>query len=161
MALFSNKQESNLRSCILMVESVIRSLGHSPEGTRVEPQGPLPAWRVRKGSALVTVSIDRDEEPGSDNLLRVVAPVMILDKAVNRVALFRRLLELNAGELKGVAFALERDRVLLVAERSTVDLDLSEVHDLVARVEDYADTYDDALVAEFGGQIAGESPGPR
>jgi hypothetical protein len=40
---------------------------------------------------------------------------------------------------------------MLVAERSTVDLDPSEVTEIIGRVEKYADTYDDALVEEFGG----------
>ena len=158
MALFSNKQEANLRSCVQMIEDVIRSLGHSPEETRIEPAGAMPAWRMRNGSALVTVAL----APGGDdvlqeNILQVSAPVLILDVNVNRLALFRHLLELNATAVRGMAFGLERDHVVLVGERSTVDLDLSEVHELVQKVEDYADHYDDALVAEFGGQRAGDA----
>ena len=38
-----------------------------------------------------------------------------------------------------------------IPQRPTIDLDSSEVEDLLSRVSHYADHYDDALVAEFGG----------
>ncbi len=84
--------------------------------------------------------------------LRVSAVVMTLDAAVDRAALFAHLLELNA-RLCGVAFATDGDHVLLVSERSTLDLDDSEVRDAIERVTTYADEHDDALVARFGGRI--------
>jgi hypothetical protein len=43
--------------------------------------------------------------------------------------------------------------VLLVAERSTLDLDRSEVIELIKRITTYADEHDDVLVARFGGRI--------
>jgi hypothetical protein len=156
MALFSNKQESNLRSCIQMVEDVITSLGHVPDDSRTETDGLMPAWKVCKGSAWVTVAIDGTEDNDKSNHLQVQARVMILDDGVDRARLFGRLLELNATEIKGAAFALDGDTVLLVSERSTVDLDPSEVHDAIARIEDYADKWDDLLVREHGGKRAGD-----
>ena len=68
-------------------------------------------------------------------------------------ALFRRLLALNALEIHGAAFAVRDPYVLLVAERTTRDLDRSEVYDLIHRVQEYADAWDDALVSEFGGTL--------
>jgi hypothetical protein len=157
MALFSNKQESNLRSCIQMVEDVIKTLGHDPDESRIETQhGDTPAWRVQKGSAFVTVII-RSDGKGDENQLQVSAEVIRLDGKVDRARLFQRLLELNATTVKGAAFALQGNDVILVAERSTLDLDLSEVEDLVKKIEAYADHYDDALVGEFGGIIAGKA----
>jgi len=55
-----------------------------------------------------------------------------------------------------IAFALRGDTVLLQTERSTLDLDRSEVQDLIARVTQYADDLDDALVERFGGELGGE-----
>ena len=43
--------------------------------------------------------------------------------------------------------------MLIVAERSTLDLDRSEVLDLIGRITAYADQYDDELVAAFGGAL--------
>jgi hypothetical protein len=86
---------------------------------------------------------------------RVPAPARLGrrdDALVERAPLFAHLLELNA-HLCGVAFALAGDQVLLVSERSTLDLDQSEVHDIIERVTSYSDEHDDVLVARFGGQV--------
>jgi hypothetical protein len=77
---------------------------------------------------------------------------MRMDAKVDRPALFTHLLQLNTG-LCGAAFALDGDRVLLVSERSTLDIDRSEVLELIKRVATYADDYDDVLVARFGGKM--------
>jgi hypothetical protein len=106
-------------------------------------------WRLVKGSAVTRVAvIQRAAFPH----LRVTAVVMTLDAAVDRGALFTHLLEQNAG-LCGVAFAADGDHVLLVSERSTLDLDHSEVRDAIERVTTYADEHDDVLVARFGGRV--------
>ena len=154
MALFSNKQESNLRSCIQMVEDVIKTLGHDPDESRIETHDDMPAWRVQKGSAFVTIVIQGDDK-AAENLLLVSAELVRLDAKVDRLKLFTRLLELNVSSIKGAAFGLRKDDVLLVAERSTLDLDRSEVEEVLKKIEEYADHYDDVLVAEFGGTIAG------
>jgi hypothetical protein len=157
--LFSDPREANLRSCITMVEEVLQSLGHKPDESRVAGEEPWPAWKVEKGSASVYILMDGR---GTENFLRIVAPVMQLDPTVDRAKLNQHLLELNHGEVYGACFALDkaRDLVVLLCERSTVDLDRSEVLDLVKRVEEYADKYDDILVDEFGGQKAGPSSMP-
>jgi hypothetical protein len=154
MALFSNKQESNLRSCIQMVEDVIKTLGHDPDESRIETHDDMPAWRVQKGSAFVTIVIQGDDK-AAENLLLVSAELVRLDAKVDRLKLFTRLLELNVSAIKGAAFGLRASDVLLVAERSTLDLDRSEVEAVLKKIEEYADHYDDVLVAEFGGTIAG------
>src|SRR5262245_52125719 len=161
--LFSDPREANLRSCVTMVEGVLQSLGHEPAASRVGDHDGWPVWKVRKGTANVYVQI---EARGEATFLRIVAPVMHAGPAVDKPKLYQRLLELNHREIYGSAFALdaENDLVVLVAERTTTDLDRSEVLDLVKRVEDYADKYDDILVDEFGGSKAGPSsmpiPGP-
>lgn len=157
MALFSDKQEANLRSCIQMIEETIQALGHEPDESRLETQDVMPAWRVKKGSAYVYVALQARD---GANHLQVTAPVMHLDAQIDRPRLFQRLLELNATAVRGAAFALKDGDVVLTAERPTTDLDLSEVHDLLKRVEDYADHYDDRLVEEFGGRMAGLSTMP-
>jgi hypothetical protein len=157
MALFSNKQESNLRSCIQMVEDVIKTLGHDPDESRIETHDDMPAWRVQKGSAFVTIVIQGDDK-AAENLLLVSAELVRLDATVDRLKLFQRLLELNVSAIKGAAFGLRGDDVVLVAERSTLDLDRSEVEEVLKKIEEYADHYDDVLVAQFGGTIAGVAP---
>ncbi len=148
-ALFANHREANLISTVALVEQVLGELGYPPADHRVSEPGASHVWRLVTGSAITRVAlVERTRFPH----LRVTAVVMTLDAAVDRAALFGHLLALNA-HLCGVAFATDGDHVLLVSERSTLDLDDSEVRDAIERVTTYADEHDDALVARFGGRI--------
>ncbi|HEU4614609.1 MAG TPA: YbjN domain-containing protein [Kofleriaceae bacterium] len=148
-ALFANQRESNLASTVALVEAVLAELGHDAAAGRVDSGGALHAWQVRKGSALTRISLVARTE---FTHLRVCSIVMTVDGKVDRAALHAHLLELNAG-LCGAAFATDGDQVLLLAERSTLDLDRSEVRELIKRVTTYADDHDDVLVARFGGVL--------
>lgn len=158
-ALFANHRETTLISTVALVEQVLDELGYPPATHRVSEPGALHAWRLVTGSAITRIAVmdpTEDVAPASERTrfshLRISAVVMTLDAAVDRAALFAHLLERNA-HLCGVAFATDGDRVLLVSERSTLDLDDSEVRDAIERVTTYADEHDDALVARFGGRI--------
>jgi len=148
-ALFANQREANLASTVALIEEVLAELGYG--GGRVDDPAALHAWRIQKGSATASIALVARPE---FTHLRLSATVMTLDATVDRGALFAHLLELNAS-LCGNAFALAGDRVLLVAERSTLDLDRSELLDLVRRVTANADQHDDLLVAKFGGAMGG------
>jgi hypothetical protein len=147
-SLFANQRESNLASAIALVEQALTQLGHVPAGSRVTEPGVAQAWRIVVGSATTRVAVTRRS---AFPHLRVSSVVMTLDASVDRSALFAHLLDLNAS-LCGAAFATEGDQVLLVSERSTLDLDLSEVLELIERVTTYTDGHDDVLVARFGGR---------
>jgi hypothetical protein len=150
-ALFSNQREVNLSSTVAMIEDVLVELGHFLNQCRDDRPGAIRSWKVHKGSATVRISLIE----GADfTHLRVAAPVLTVAATADRAALFAHLLEVNR-ELCSAAFALAGDQVLIVSERSTLDLDRSEVMDAVARVQRYADDYDDALVADFGGTLGG------
>jgi hypothetical protein len=149
MALFANQRETNLSSTIALVEQALSELGHVPAAIRIDAPGGGRGWRVVTGSATTDVTVvHRSEFPH----LRVSAVVMTLDAAVDRGALFAHLLGLNT-DLCGAAFAADGDHVLVVSERSTLDLDHSEVLDAIARVTTCADEHDEALVARFGGRV--------
>ncbi|MFT3699649.1 MAG: YbjN domain-containing protein [Kofleriaceae bacterium] len=148
-ALFANQREANLQSTIALVEEVLTELGYPAVQARIGTD--KRAWKITKGSATAHVSLlDRSQFTH----IRVSATVMTIDANVDRTALYSHLLELNAG-LAGAAFATDHDQVLLVAERSTLDLDRSEVRDLVLHVTTTADDHDDVLVARFGGTMGG------
>ena len=153
----ANKQESKLRSCIKMVEDVIESLGHVPDAARLETGTELPAWRVQKGSAHVYVVFVGREQT---TFIKVTASVLNVDATVDRPRLYQHLLELNESHILGAAFALKGDDVILTVERSTVDLDKSEILAMVSHIEEYVGTYEAKLVAEFGGRVAGLSAVP-
>ncbi|MGE0545476.1 MAG: YbjN domain-containing protein [Kofleriaceae bacterium] len=148
-ALFANQRETNLTSTLALVEDVLHELGHPTPGSRIDDRGSLHAWQIPKGSALTKVTlISRTEFTH----LRVCAVVMTLDDTVDRPALYGHLLDLNA-TMCGAAFATDGDHILLVSERSTLDLDRSEVLDIIQRVTTFADNHDDVLVARFGGTL--------
>ncbi len=149
LGLFSNEREANLESTVAMMEDVLIELGHIVEECRQDRPGSAQSWTIRKGSASIGIALV--EHPMSGFRLRVSATVMTLNEKVDRETLFARLLTLNAVEVTGAAFALQDSRVLLLSERSTLDLDRSELRDLVNTVQVFADEYDDKLVREFGG----------
>lgn len=148
-ALFANQRETNLASTIALVEAALADLGHPVPASRTKDGSALHAWKIPKGSSITKITLIHRTE---FTHLRVCAIVMTLDPDMDRQSLFGHLLDLNAS-LCGVAFATAGDQVLLVAERSTLDLDRSEVLDLIRRVTTYADEHDDVLVARFGGHL--------
>ncbi|MBE7451546.1 MAG: YbjN domain-containing protein [Kofleriaceae bacterium] len=154
LSLFENSREINTSSTVMMVEDVLIALGHFVNDCRVDEPPATRAWRVTKGSAQVSIQIlERDDHPH----LRVTSAVMCLatDAAPGvRAELHADLLARNL-DLCGLAFAARGDQVVLVAERSTLDLDRSEVLELIKRVSDHADAVDNALVATYGGQMGG------
>ena len=151
MNLFANGREANIRSTIVMVEDVLLELGHFVNQCRTEPdEDEMRAWQVTRGSALVRIVLI---QRGEETHLRAASTVLTVDAQVDQSRLFRHLLGLNRSTLCSAAFALEGEHVQVVSERPTMDLDHSEVLDLIHRVEVYADNYDDQLVAEFGGTL--------
>jgi hypothetical protein len=150
--LFENQREINLASTITMIEDVLIELGHFVNDCRSEAPGALRSWQVHKGSAAVRISlIDREDF----SHVRVASAVLTLDDKVDRAALFGHVLALNA-ELCGAAFAMRDHTLLVVTERSTLDIDRSEVMELIERVTSCADDHDDVLVTRFGGTVGGE-----
>lgn len=148
-ALFANQRETNLQSTIALIDEALGELGHDPAASRVDDEN----WRIQQGSAVTRASLVSRTE---FTHLRVASIVMTLDDKVDRAALFAHLLDLNA-TLCGAAFAVQRDHVLLISERSTLDLDRSEVRELIRRVTTYTDDHDDVLVARFGGKMGDAS----
>lgn len=133
------------------VEQAIGGLGVKAETIRSESDGQL-TYSLMRGSALTLVSLRKHEE---DVLLRVACPVMTLPPEDKRPGLFERLLELNAGAVMGgAAFALAGGRVVALSERPARGLDESEATHLIRRTSAVADTFDDRLVREFGGERA-------
>ena len=148
-SLFANQRETNLASTLQLVEAALAELGHPAPGSRIKEPAALHAWKIPKGSAITKVTIVNRSE---FTHIRVCSTVMTIDDKVDRPALHAHLLEINAA-LCGAAFATDGDAVLLVGERSTLDLDRSEVLELIRRVTTYADEHDDLLVARFGGKL--------
>jgi hypothetical protein len=134
---------------IALVEQSIRRLGIDPAASRVERQGHV-AYALRRGSARILVAIHGPHPELGEGRLRVVAPLVHLPAPERQPLLFRRLLEANATELVGAAFAISSNEIVIVAERSVRDLDASEVDTTIRNVGRLADRYDDELAATYG-----------
>lgn len=142
----------DLRATERMVEGVIRELSLDPSENRLHTDEGNPAWGLMKGSAQVFIFINAGNPDEPNNFLQVVSPLMKVPPTKDQqLRLFSRLLTANARELTGVGFGLKGDTVVLTTDRSTADLDPSEVKEMILRVGYYADAYDDALVSEYGG----------
>lgn len=151
MGLFGESAQSNFNRAQRLVEDVLGSLGISPEKNRLETNDGSTAWGMMRGSAEVMIFLNPARSEKEDNFLRIVSPIIKLPDD-NLLPFYRRLLELNAKDLYGVAFGVINDDIVLVAERPTRDLDRSEVEDMLRNVGAAADHYDDKLVKEFGGR---------
>lgn len=136
-----------------MVEEVILELKLNPEENRLHLEGDQQGWGLMKGSAEVFIFIIPGLVDDKYHSFQVVSPLMKLPNSPsNQAALFRKLLELNAEALSGVAFGVKGDTVVIVADRSTQDLNRSEVREMILRVGYFADLHDDELVSQFGGR---------
>ncbi|HEY8038853.1 MAG TPA: YbjN domain-containing protein [Polyangiaceae bacterium] len=133
-----------------LVEATIKKLGLDPATTKAHDHETQCAWTLKRGSASVLVTVTNHEDEDT-TYLRVASPVVTLpaDKAQHG-ALFRRLLELNAGGLANAAFGLVGDRVVTVSERPAEGLGAEEVEQTVRHLAAVADTFDDRLEKEFG-----------
>ncbi|MEZ4409050.1 MAG: YbjN domain-containing protein [Polyangiales bacterium] len=141
---------------VKLVEGVIEGLGLDPSRLRVEVPGEHShGWSLMRGSAPVAVFIRAPRENEDSPLLRVVAPIVKIDPA-SEGALHKRLLELNAHGLGPCAFGVLHDRVVVVAERRTTDLEPAEVGHLIQHVGAVGDHYDDQLIQSFGGTRIGD-----
>ena len=147
--LFDHSGEIRVVSTITMVEDVLITLGHFVNDCRDNDPKALGSWRVRQGSA--TVEIQLLTRPDGAHL-RVASAVVHAGPATDRAALWQDLLSRNA-DLCGLAFAIRGDQVLLVAERSTLDLDRTEVHDMIQRTATVADELDDELATRYGAHL--------
>jgi len=144
---------ANLRAIVQMVEEVIAGLNLSPEENRLPTESGAPAWGLMKGSAQVFVFINPGSADEDFNSIQVISPVLKLpESSAHQLALLRQLLELNVRELEGAAFGIKDNTVVLLVDRSTEDLDPSEVKAMILKVGHYADLYDDPLVRQFGGK---------
>ncbi len=140
---------SDAARAVTLVEQAIRGLGIDPAASRTERDGHV-AFALRRGSARILIAIHAPGPELPEGRLRVVAPVVRVPPPEREAALFRRLLEANATELAGAAFALSGGEVVVVSERSVKDLDASEVDAMIRNVGRTADRYDDELAAQYG-----------
>jgi hypothetical protein len=140
----------SITAALSLVESSIRALGLDPARARLPHEGDGARFALHRGSTEVFVVLAPPSDVDPAGTLRIVAPVIALPDAERRLALYERVLRLNAAEARGCAFALSGESVVVVHERSVHDLDASEVDAALRTVGAVADHFDDILAREFG-----------
>lgn len=138
---------AHLEEIIAKIEGVIAKLGVNPKQAEIAHENAIKAYALRRGSAHVLIWLRGDaEEKGH---LHVFAPcAKLVDSPPSEV--YRFLLEANLHATQGAAFALYQNQIVVVAQRSTEDLDPSEIEAMVRTVGRLADKYDDLLAERFG-----------
>ena len=110
--------------------------------------------KLTRGSAQGTVSVVAPPEDPEFPLLVVTLEIMRVP-ASDPGELFRKLLELNGTLCGRAAFWLSAEGlVCLQAGRPIEDLDAGELVDLIVWTAEQADALDDALLDEFGRELA-------
>jgi hypothetical protein len=142
----------DIKEAKTIVEAAITKLGLDPTSILTKNTPDQLAWTLKRGSAAVLVALVKR---GDDCALRVVSPTVVFDPAKKEVV-FTRLLELNADGMQGCAFGIVGEKVVVVTERPTAGVDIGEVEHAIRHVAAVSDTYDDKLVAEFGGKRASD-----
>jgi T3SS (YopN, CesT) and YbjN peptide-binding chaperone 1 len=140
-----------------LVEEVIASLGLDPSAVRSRESETHVSWGLKRGSAAILVSVFKSDR-GDAAFLRAVSPVMTMPDG-DRLALYQRLLELNGQGLVNAAFGISGERIVVKSERPASWLEAAEVEQIIMQLSAVADTYDDRLVREFGGERASELSG--
>jgi hypothetical protein len=142
-----------------LVEDVIARLGLDPAKLRGDDTLELVTWTIQRGSAVILVSVVKSDR-GDSASLRAISPIMTLPPAGKLLPLFQRLLELNGHGLVNASFGIVGDRIVAKSERPTAFLDAAEVEQIIVHLSAVADTYDDRLVKEFGGQRSSDLTTP-
>ncbi len=141
-------EPDQLELSLRAVEGILAAIGVDPAAARMDVERGY-GWNFQRGSALIEVYLTPEEQ----GYLQVLSPIMHLP-AVNLLALYRRLLELNL-QLTNAALGLHEDVVYLYHERLLAGLDAAEADAIIRRLARYADELDDALAGEFGGRMYG------
>ena len=145
-----------------LVEEALRKLGLSGDlcrarATRTVEGHSQTSWTLKRGSAAILVSlVERATAAGGEVVLRALSPVMKPAKE-REAELHLHLLGLNAAGLGPCAFGRVGELVVLVSERPAHGLSALEVEHIVRHLAAVADTFDDKLVAEFGGSRASDT----
>jgi hypothetical protein len=145
-----------IKNARTIVETAITRLGLEPSSILTKESADHVAWTLKRGSAAVLVALILR---GDSAALRVVSPTIVFDGGLDpakKDALFSRLLELNADGMQSCAFGVIGQKIVVVSERPTSDLDVGEVEHAIRHVAAISDTYDDKLVTEFGGTRASD-----
>ena len=128
-----------------MVEKCLASLGINLENARSKTAG---EWTILKGSATIYIYVQYLEK-NQDYYFWVVSPVCNAPDEHHQQKFYEELLETNH-TLYGVAFTKYNKWIYIKSIRELKGIDLEEMFNIITRVGNYADMYDDVFNAKYG-----------
>lgn len=131
-----------------MVEGCIKELGIDPTNSRMPNKAG--EWELTKGSITLWVSVTYLEQNKS-TYIQVLSPIVSVP-AQNIQRFYEELLETNH-TLYGVAFTKYDRWIYVKAIREVEGLDSSELFNMITRVGNYADMYDDIFWAKYSAKL--------
>jgi hypothetical protein len=136
---------NNLLPYYQQVEKCLETLGILPEKARRENLG---EWTITKGSATIHIYVQYLEK-NQDYYFWVISPVCNVPDEQYLRKFYEELLETNH-TLYGVAFTKYEDWVYIKCIRELKGIDLEEMFNIITRVANYTDMYDDVFFAKYG-----------
>ncbi len=131
-----------------MVDSCVKELGADPLKARLPNK--KGEWELTKGSITLWISITYLEQ-NKTTYVQVLAPVVnVPTSSVQKF--YEELLEINH-TLYGVAFTKYDKWVYIKAIREVEGLDNNELFNMITRVGNYADMYDDVFWAKYSAKL--------
>lgn len=103
-------------------------------------------WKFQYGTVEVIVNITGE---GNSDIFTVLATVLSYP-VKDETKLMKLLLEKNAAETFEARYAIQSDRVIVIAARSVEDLSPKEIARIISIVAAIADENDEPLKVEFG-----------
>lgn len=132
----------------LFVEFNLNSAEH-----RVPSEEGRVVYGLQRGSAQLYLILSCDEQSA---WVQVISPILTLPEGKNQRACYEELLRLNSKGLVNCFFGIEDDRIVIGSDRTALDLQLSELRDMVVCVSTFADEFDDPIAERFGCKLASE-----
>ncbi len=126
-----------------LIDESIAKIGLDPETTR----GPKPGqWSLRRGTAQIVLDLFQFKKDGP-LFFSAMAPIMKTPKS-NLEKLITELLKMNHG-MAGVAFSIYGEFIFIRGIREVAGMDVQEAVNLITRVGNSADYYDEKLQKMF------------
>jgi len=127
-----------------MAERCFTALGIQPESARTEQPG---EYTITKGDARIHIFISYIEQ-NQDYYFWAVAPICEMPHEELRKKFYEELLETNH-TLYGAAFTKYDKWIYIKTIREIRGMDVDEMFNLITRVGNYADMYNDILWAKY------------
>jgi hypothetical protein len=145
-------EQSEPQKTQALIEDLLRSYGVEPADHLTSENPGRIVYGLTRGSAQLYLILSYDEQGA---WLQVISPILGLPPEDKKLACYEELLKLNASSLINCALSIENDKICIGSDRTTKDIQASELQDMVLSVSKFADDLDDPLAETYGCTMLG------